>query len=141
MNNMPLFSLENPCACSCHKCKYLHTSPRPQLNMYKMTKACNHKLHNRQARACTAASGSGPPVFIDDGSADRSSRTNCKVYRAILSAHIQRNATKLIRLSFTVQMDNDPKRTAKATREFLEAKTGYSSLAKSVILSPDSACF
>lgn len=103
MNNMPLFSLENPCACSCHKCKYLHTSPRLQLNMYKMTKACNHKLHNRQARACTAASGSGPPVFIDDGSADRSSRTNCKVYRAILSAHIQRNATKLIRLSFTVQ--------------------------------------
>lgn len=66
VNNMPLFSLENPCACSCHKCKYLHTSPRLQLNMYKMTKACNHKLHNQQARACTAASGSGPPVFIDD---------------------------------------------------------------------------
>lgn len=34
------------------------------------------------------------------------------VYRTILSAQIQLNAAKLIGLCFTVQMDNDPKRTA-----------------------------
>lgn len=39
------------------------------------------------------------------------------VYRVALSAQIQTNAAKLIPLSFTVQMDNDPERKAKATGE------------------------
>lgn len=36
-------------------------------------------------------------------------------YGAILSAHIHPNAAKLIRQRFTIQMDNAPKRTVKAT--------------------------
>ncbi len=50
------------------------------------------------------------------------SRMNSEVFRAILSAHIQPNASELIGRRFTVQMDNDPKHTAKATKEFLKGK-------------------
>ncbi len=39
-----------------------------------------------------------------------------------ISAHIQPNASELIGRRFTVQMDNDPKHTAKATKEFLKGK-------------------
>ena len=48
---------------------------------------------------------------------DKSSRMNSEVFRAILSAHIQPNVSELIGRHFTVQMDNDPKHTAKATKE------------------------
>ncbi len=61
-------------------------------------------------------------VFIDDVTADKSSRMNSEVFWAILSAHIQPNASELIGRRFTVQMDNDPKHTAKATKEFLKGK-------------------
>ncbi len=74
------------------------------------------------AWACMAASGTGSLVFIDDVTADKSSRMNSEVFRAILSAHIQPNASELIGRCFTVQMDNDPKHTAKATKEFLKGK-------------------
>ena len=58
-------------------------------------------------------------VFIDDVTADKSSRMNSEVFRAILSAHIQPDASELIGRRFTVQMGNDPKHTA---REFFKAK-------------------
>lgn len=50
-----------------------------------------------------------PFVFIDAVTADKSSRMNYEVYRAILSALIQPNALKRIGWYFTLQMDNDPK--------------------------------
>ena len=62
-------------------------------------------------------------VFIDDVTADRSSRMNSEVYRALLSAQIQQNAAKLIGQCFTVQMNNDPKNTVKATQSFSRQKT------------------
>ena len=70
------------------------------------------------AWACMAANGTGTLVFIDDVTADKSSRINSEVFRAISSAHIQPNASELIGRRFTVQMDNDPKHTARATKEF-----------------------
>uniref|UniRef100_A0A8C5LQH4 Tc1-like transposase DDE domain-containing protein n=1 Tax=Leptobrachium leishanense TaxID=445787 RepID=A0A8C5LQH4_9ANUR len=72
--------------------------------------------------ACMAANGTGSLVFIDDVTADKSSRMNSEVFRAILSAHIQPNAAELIGRRFTVQMDDDPKHTAKATKEFLKGQ-------------------
>ena len=47
------------------------------------------------AWACMAANGTGSLVFIDDVTAGRSSKMNSEVYRAILSAQLQPNATKL----------------------------------------------
>lgn len=44
------------------------------------------------------------------------------MYRAILSAQIKPNAAKLIGRRFTVQMDSDPKHTAKETQAFLKKK-------------------
>ena len=72
--------------------------------------------------ACIAANGTGSLVFIDDMTADKSSRMKSEVFRAILSAHIQPNASELIGWRFTVQMDNDPTHTAKATKEFFKTK-------------------
>ncbi len=69
-----------------------------------------------------ASSGTGILVFSDDVTEDRSSRKNSEVYRDILSAQIQSNAEKLIGRRFIVQVDNEPKQTAKATQEFLKVK-------------------
>ncbi len=69
-----------------------------------------------------ASNGTGLLVFIDDVTEDRSSRMNSEVYRYILSAQIQSNAAKVIGRCFIVQMDDDPKHTAKATQEFLKVK-------------------
>ena len=46
--------------------------------------------------------GTGSLVFIDDVTADRSSRMNSEAYSATLSAQIQLNAAKLIGQCFTV---------------------------------------
>lgn len=40
-------------------------------------------------RESMAANGTGSVMFIDDVTADRSSKINSEVYRAIISAHIQ----------------------------------------------------
>ncbi len=71
--------------------------------------------------SCMASSGSGLLLF-SDVTEDRSSRINSEVYRDILSAQIQSNGAKLIGRCFIVQMDDDPKHTAKATQEFLKEK-------------------
>jgi len=47
---------------------------------------------------------------------------NSEGFWAILSAHIQPNASELIGRRFTEQMDNDPKQTTKATKELFTAK-------------------
>ncbi len=47
-----------------------------------------------------------------------------EVFRAILSAHIQPNASELIGRRFTVQMDNDPKHTAKQPKSFWRERSG-----------------
>ena len=59
------------------------------------------------AWACMAANGTGSLVFIDDVTADKSSRMNSEVFWAILSAPIQPNASELIGQRFTVQMDKN----------------------------------
>lgn len=43
-----------------------------------------------------AASGTGPLVFIDDSTADKSGRMNAEVHMAVLSAQIPPNNAKLI---------------------------------------------
>ena len=86
------------------------------------TSSVKHGGGSVMAWACMAANGTGSLVFIDDVTADKSSRMNSEVFRAILSAHIQPNASELIGRRFTVQMDNDLKHTAKATKEFFKAK-------------------
>lgn len=68
------------------------------------TSAVKHDGGSVMAWACMAANGTGLLVFTVDVTAFRSSKMNSEVYRAILSAHIQRNAAKLTGQRFT--MDN-----------------------------------
>lgn len=63
----------------------------------------------------SCASGTGFLLFIDDGTADKSSRMDSEVHSVILSASSQLNASKLIGWCFTLQIDNDLKCTSKAT--------------------------
>ncbi len=80
-----------------------------------------------------ASSGTVLLVFSDDVSEDRISQKNSEVYKYILSAQIQPDGAKFIGRSFIVQMDNDPKHTAKATQEFLKVKkVEYSAVAESI---------
>ncbi len=78
----------------------------------------------------------------DDVTEDRSSRKNSEVSRNILSAQIQSNGAKSIGRRFIVQMDDDPKHTAKSTQEFLKVKkVEYSAMATSISwFQPDWAC-
>lgn len=67
------------------------------------TSSVKHDGGSVMAWACMAANGTGSLVFIDDVTADKSSRMNSEVFRAILSAHIQPNASELIgRLRWTM---------------------------------------
>ena len=61
------------------------------------------------------ARGTGSLVTMDNVTADRSSRVNYEVCRALLSAQIQPNAAELIGRCLTVQMDNEPEHTEKVT--------------------------
>lgn len=63
-------------------------------------------------------------MFIDDVTEGRSSWANCEVYRDMLSAQIQPDASDLFVQHSTVQMGNDPIRTAEATQGFLKVKRG-----------------
>lgn len=78
-------------------------------------------------RGRVLASGTGSLLFIDHVTADKSSRLNSVVYRAVLSAQIQLKASKPIRRCFRVQMDDDPKHTSKATQLFFQVKEMESS--------------
>ncbi len=88
--------------------------------------------------ACMAASGTGSLVFIDDVTADKSSRMNSEVFRAILSAHIQPNASETHWTALHSADGHDPKHTAKATKEFLKGKkwTVYAMASQSPDLNP-----
>ncbi len=86
------------------------------------TSSVKHGGGSVMAWACMAASGTGSLVFIDDVTADKSSRMNSEVFRAILSAHIQPNASELIGRRFTVQMDNDHKAYCKSNQRVFEGK-------------------
>lgn len=81
-----------------------------------------HGGGNVMAWACMASSGTGSLIFIDDVTHDGSSKMNSEVYRNILSANLKKDATKLIGRSFIMQQDNDPKHTAKTTKEFIRGK-------------------
>ncbi len=58
-----------------------------------------------------------------------------RILKYILSAQIQSNGAKLIKLRFKVQMDDDPKHISKATQESLKVKR--SSILQWPIDSPD----
>lgn len=57
------------------------------------------------------------------------------MYRAFSPVHIWPNATKLIGWLFITLIDNDPKLTKKATRDFLKAKKF--NIVHSQVKSPD----
>ena len=60
------------------------------------TSSVKHSGWCVMAWACTAATGTGSLVFTDDVTADSSSRMNSELYRNVLSAQIQPNASNLI---------------------------------------------
>ena len=73
------------------------------------------------AWACMAASVVGSLIFIDAVIHDHSSRMNSG-YKNILSANLWRNASKQIGRDFIMQQDNDPKRNANITKDFIRWK-------------------
>ena len=66
-----------------------------------------------------AASEVGSLMFIEDGG---SSRMNSELYKNIVFANLQRNASKLIGRSVIMQRDNDRKHTANTTKDFIMEK-------------------
>lgn len=94
-----------------------------KINLYKLcdhnTSSVRYRGGNVMAWAFMAACGTRSLVFIDYVIADRSSRMTFKVYKAVHSAHIQPNATKLIQQR---KMDNHANHKAKAIKEFVMVK-------------------
>lgn len=66
-----------------------------------------------------AVNETGCLVFIDEVTADKSSRMITEMFKTILSAHFQPNGSELFWPPFTIQMDNNAKYTAKAKRGML----------------------
>ena len=56
---------------------------------------------------------------MDDVTHDGSSRMYSEVNKNILSANLQKNASKLPGRNFITQQDNDPKHTANTTKDFI----------------------
>ncbi len=83
-----------------------------------------HSGGNVMVWAFIVSSGTGSLIFIYDVTHDGSSKINSEVYRNILSDNLQKDATKLIGRSFIMQQDNDPKHSAKTTKEFIRARSG-----------------
>lgn len=74
------------------------------------TSSVKHGGGSVMAWACMAANGTGSLVYIDDVTADKSSRMNSEVFWATFSAHIQPNASTLIRRTMTQNiLQNQPK--------------------------------
>lgn len=69
--------------------------------------------------ACIAASGADSVIFIADGT-----MMNSEVYRNILPASWQRNASNLIGMNFIMQQGNDPKHSANTTKNVIREKCG-----------------
>ena len=69
-----------------------------------------------------AARGTGSVMFMCDVTTKESTRMNSGLYRAILLKFSQ-NAAKVKRWHSTVQMENDPKKPMKATKELLKVQT------------------
>lgn len=79
--------------------------------------------HGGGVKACArkAASGPGSPIFINKVS-HGSSRNNSEVYISILSAKLQRNASKLIENNFILQQDNATKHISNTKKDFIRTK-------------------
>lgn len=87
-----------------------------------ITSSGKHDGVSVMLQACMAANGTESHVFINDVTADRSSRSNSDVYGAILFFKIQADPAEVMGQCFTVQLGNDPKHTGKATQELVKAK-------------------
>ena len=75
-----------------------------------------------QAWASISSSGTGSLVFIDDVTDDGSSIMTSAVFRNIISTFVESDAKKLIGRRIVLQMDNDPKHSAQATKALLKQK-------------------
>ena len=83
--------------------------------------------NHQQSWPCIAAGETRSLAFIDDVIADGCIRMRSETHEAIVSAHIQLNATKLILRRFCYA----PKYAAKETQVLLKAHEMRYSLAKS----------
>lgn len=97
--------------------------PKGKAHDPKYTSATvKHGGGNVMAWACMSAKGPGDLIFIDDVNDDGSMIMDGETYRSILKTYIQRNGTALAGRGFVLQADNDPKHTAKATKELIAKK-------------------
>ena len=87
-----------------------------------MSQSITYHMLNIGETVLTDGYRTGSPLLIDEVASERGIRMNSEVYRPILPAHIQLNATKLTERPFAVQLDNDLKHSVKATQDLFNAK-------------------